>query len=69
MARAGKVRGQTPKVDAQEKKKKRTGIHFISIFLVNNEIRAYIQFDEEQCSHVFHVTLFRGIEKLKLCKC
>merc|ERR1712203_870198 len=24
-ARAGKVRGQTPKVDAQEKKKKRTG--------------------------------------------
>merc|ERR1712133_343296 len=25
LARAGKVRGQTPKVDAQEKKKKRTG--------------------------------------------
>ena len=34
LARAGKVRGQTPKVDAQEKKKKRTGIDsflFISI--------------------------------------
>ena len=26
LARAGKVRGQTPKVDAQEKKKKRTGM-------------------------------------------
>ena len=25
LARAGKVRGQTPKVDAQEKKKKKTG--------------------------------------------
>merc|ERR1711928_201880 len=25
LARAGKVRGQTPKVEAQEKKKKRTG--------------------------------------------
>ena len=27
LARAGKVRGQTPKVDAQEKKKKRTGMY------------------------------------------
>ena len=35
MARAGKVRGQTPKVDAQEKKKKRTGKIFIRTWRLN----------------------------------
>ena len=69
MARAGKVRGQTPKVDAQEKKKKRTGIHFISTFLVNNESRASNQLEVKQCSYIFYLTLFCGLEKLKWCKC
>ena len=69
MARAGKVRGQTPKVDAQEKKKKRTGIDLISTFLVNNKIRASNQFEVKQCSYIFYLTLFCGLEKLKWCKC
>ena len=41
MARAGKVRGQTPKVDAQEKKKKRTGM-FPPIYLEQSYFSKYL---------------------------
>ena len=35
LARAGKVRAQTPKVEKQEKKKKKTGLcFFFSFFLI-----------------------------------
>ncbi|ORY45304.1 hypothetical protein BCR33DRAFT_716591, partial [Rhizoclosmatium globosum] len=38
LARAGKVKGQTPKVEKQEKKKKQTGVYPNPIFVCRQRV-------------------------------
>lgn len=43
LARAGKVKGQTPKVEKQEKKKNKTGIAYLVINVIDACISRYTQ--------------------------